>query len=460
MIFRFAPNLREAKLLRFRLFPSLQIDRPPRPVALPGWGYESGLPTASLRSLQIDCSRLDMNLINIWQKATDFSLLEQLSLTGYLWVSELNHLTDNVRLPCLKYLTLDHLILHYTQPQHMPALGRDHDRALEGFLTSLPELTRLKLGSFHWSWMKVNLGIGFLQHHGSRLEALDLEWFPKKKLRVTDLELIAKYCPLLRHFGLTLPRSYESPDEMALYKALGSMRNLQSVSLALDVSLRLDGHGGILDGEADDGEIARTMRYPKVKALNSMRKDTGISYPLGLGRGHLWLKLVICACDQALARAIFEVISSGKPQGSLPLDNLRVWPTHPDDFGRGPCPFDLACVLYTISQQWNVTRIVRNHGPDDLQVRQSIVRNTCTENACYKKPLNLPWYLQRVWREVWPNKKSDNWWEDWSSYPLTPFTDDDDAQEDTSTSQSSSDSKESRDFTRPTMRVPPSHGRF
>lgn len=342
----------------------------------------------------------------------------------------------------------------------MPPPDRDHDRALEGFLTSLPELTKLKLGSFHWSWVKVNLGIGFLQHHGSRLQELDLEWFPKKKLRVTDLELIAKGCPLLRHFGLTLPRSYESPDEMALYKALGSMRNLQSVSLALDVSLCLDTYGAILDGEADDGRIVRTMHYPKVEALNILARDVGVYYPLGLGRGHLWLKLVTCACDQALARAIFEVISSGKPKGSLPLEKLSVWPTHPDDFGRGSCPFDLACVLYTISQQWDVTRIVRNHGPDDLQVKESDLRNTCTERACYKKPPKLPLYLQRVWREAWPKKKSDNWWEDWSSYPLTPFTDDDDAHEDTSTSQNSSNSEESRDCTWSIMRVPSSHRRF
>jgi len=92
------------------------------------------------------------------------------------------------------------------------------------------------------------IGVGFSVHHGARLLELKLLHFPGEELTEIDLATIASNCQFLRDFTLTLRRSQGDATEVALYKTLGSLPRLQSVTLELDVSKHYD----LDDNESDD----------------------------------------------------------------------------------------------------------------------------------------------------------------------------------------------------------------
>ncbi|KAJ5625498.1 hypothetical protein N7510_001807 [Penicillium lagena] len=107
--------------------------------------------------------------------------------------------------------------------------------------------------------------------------------------------------------------------------------------------------------------------------------------------GAIRTRLVNCALDPALGRAIFRAISA-------------------EEFGEVGFPEPLRPVLRHLSRPLQVTQNVRDDYRDELRVEQ--------KESSDKLPSEIPEWLQVIWRRIISKKLADEWWNDWHSLPL------------------------------------------
>lgn len=138
------------------------------------------------------------------------------------------------------------------------------------------------------------------------------------------------------------------------------MPHLQTISLALDLSVDLD-----VDGFPQEQSA---LTIPD-RAMLIQCVPGGVQLPF-CGKGAIKLMLINGAIDEALARAIFSAISTGKLSNSMPLQKVMVWPAihSKRQLIRGYAFMNL--VLMKLAQPWNVAQYVRDNCQPVLQVSQ------------------------------------------------------------------------------------------
>lgn len=398
---RLAPNLREVTVLSSNAFPLIgwpgaHVSNAP-PTEPPRWGLEASENApkkASLQSLRI-YSIFGLNDLESWDRNTQFSLLEALTLEGNITNQLLTYIINKIPLPSLKSLEIN----VWAIPPRFPPNSTTFDQCVEEFLESVPPLRNLTLGSYFW---KSTLDVDFVIHHGSRLRELNLHLSRGKGLTVDELDKIAANCPLLEHMELTLHRSWGNIAEVSLYRALGSIPHLQTISLALDLSIDVD-----LQGIPRD-DSAFTEDDRQVLSCGTEQEEQRM-----ICRGALRLMLMNNAFDEALAREIFLEISAGKPRDSSALKSLLVWPAVYGLSSSMNGLRSLDALLRWLGQPWHVSQTSNEDCQPDLSVRKCYWPGSRNDQI---PP--LPSFLEDLWCDLWPFGDSDNPVENWSSFPL------------------------------------------
>jgi hypothetical protein len=146
--------------------------------------------------------------------------------------------------------------------------------------------------------------------------------YPGEDLTNDDSEALGQHCILLQDLTLNFRRSQGDYKEASLYKDLGSIQNLQFITLDLHVDSKFspndnaDDEDGTVWNPAFDDELDR--RVPP-ELLDGPHQSEPCN-------GAMREQLINCAIDAKLARSIFYAISAGKPPShiSLLLKELKI----------------------------------------------------------------------------------------------------------------------------------------
>jgi hypothetical protein len=269
-----------------------------------------------------------------------------------------------------------------------------------------------------------------IEYHGEKLEQLiihDTFHFHPDRLiiREDEAKKVAKYCPLLENFTLTIPRTNGDSKEVSIYKALGSIPRLRNLDLSLDAAY-------IAPFEMeDDDEGIHYADTPMPEDPSFDEIDQQVFNPRGVGNtlrkvrnGNLRAGLANGAFDKTLARAIFDTISTSKScekSGSrVILESLKVRTIGVCAFALSPQelrPWEFDSIVHVISRSWSFHR-----NPRDDRRNEIIIKDTTDEdngNRIRWKPEILKPEVETVFRRVWPNTTNGDWTKDWHSFPLS-----------------------------------------
>lgn len=345
--------------------------------------------------------RITEDRLDYWSTQTDFTRLQALEFDACLTSNLLRHLATNFQLPDLKTLVLTNL-------RRERENSDDHGEAANEFLKSLPPLMFLTLDGWYPEISIDALAI----HHGPRLSEFKLLNYPGADLTKDDLEALGRHCISLRDFTLNLRRSQGDSTEANLYKALGSLPQLQSISLDLQVS---KAYSPMNNDEDDDGNLFNTLvddEYDRMIPSELLEDGPDSSEACN---GAMREQLINCAFDKILARSIFDAISSGKPQVSLPLEELTIKITDVGQFGMVDCPAHFVSVLFHLCRPWRVSRNIRDDRRHEIQIEET----EPIPSQLLPPPKELKGWLEAIWRRVWPEKISEDWQSDWHSFPIS-----------------------------------------
>ncbi|PLB46634.1 hypothetical protein P170DRAFT_477510 [Aspergillus steynii IBT 23096] len=231
-------------------------------------------------------------LVKRWTARIDFSKLKVLGLTGNINADTLDYMGSSYQFPSLRSL-----FIRYTLHDSAWVSGE----SLKRFLDRLPPLLSLTV-SFSRSGLDVD---GIAKHHGAALRRLTIN---NPHLNEYDLKCLAKYCPHLEYLKLGLKRTWGDANEIALYKALGSIPRLVDLDLSLNAPDR-NLRGTDAPDFSDDDRFDKFHR--KYCTLRSGFRDEHTEY---IKNGYVRDQLMNCALDKDLACAIFRAISAGKPK--------------------------------------------------------------------------------------------------------------------------------------------------
>ncbi|KAJ5553134.1 hypothetical protein N7494_002512 [Penicillium frequentans] len=400
-----APNLKEVTLV-YHDFWIASLTTP----TLPQWkGFDENTRKYYEKSRgNLQCLRLKHawqiteDMLDYWSAKTDFTKLQTLQLDAHLPPDTLNYLATEFHLPCLRTLVLGRL---RSEREDFD----DHAEAVNKLLRCLPPLRSLTLDEWY-----PDISIDALAIiHGHCLLELKLLNYPGEDLTNDDLEALGRHCIALRDFTLSLRRSQGDLVEASLYKALGSLPNLQSITLNLHVAQRFDPWD---NDEDEEGYLSNPAFHDEFdrQVPSELAKARPISYEVC--NGAMRERLINCAIDAKLARSVFDAISFGKPQISLPLQELNIKITDAGDFGTIHCSRHYLSVLSHLCRPWRITRSIccdRRHETQRIEPVPSPFK---------PPPSVLEDYLEAIWRRIWPQKISEDWQSDWHSFPISKVT--------------------------------------
>ncbi|KAJ5984928.1 hypothetical protein N7522_012124 [Penicillium canescens] len=392
MVSGLAPNLKEVTLFR------PPGSGTPAKSPLPPWRGFSQKETnpakdskrGALRYLQLDNTLLiKKDDIKHWAACTDFSALEVFKLKSTVTTDLLHYLATEVDFARLKTLVLT--------PNE---IENNAYQQIKIFLQRLRPLSSLELKG----WMVSSVLDGIMNAHGARLIELKLTesqgYESVGSIKKHHLSAIAQNCPSLQYLDLTLDRTGGDSEEVALGLATAKMCLLDIARFEdLGLHRRSRETDDLVDTRFDD-EFDQQVQW-------AVRRAAGGSEACN---GAIRERLVNCALDSALGRAIFGAISAGKPEGSVSLEKLCIKTTSVGEFGDVGCPTELGPILERLSQPLRVTRCVRNGCRNELVVEKE---------PSDELPSEFPGWLEIIWRRVWPENMANEWWNDWHSLPLT-----------------------------------------
>ncbi|KAL2789070.1 hypothetical protein BJX66DRAFT_352284 [Aspergillus keveii] len=179
-----------------------------------------------LESLSLDPTNEER--FEVWEQAISFSRLRNLQL----WRARRSTLA-RARLCDLSSLRT--LALDVFNDRHSIDAS-PVDRAVAGFLTSLPRLESLHLTG-PWS---TETFTAVLQHHGRSVRTLSLHPSETRRLHQflitpSKIQALGKYCPNLRDIRLQVKRSAGDQEEQEIYGAIAALPKVRHVSLQLDI---------------------------------------------------------------------------------------------------------------------------------------------------------------------------------------------------------------------------------
>lgn len=280
------------------------------------------------------------------------------------------------------------------------------------FFRKLRPLSSLKITG----WNVDSVLDHILDAHGTSLIKLELQSnsrndLPTQSVRKRDLSKMSQRCSQLQYLDLTLDRTEGDPEEVALYRTLGLLPQLKDLSLTVRIAKTWD---NIIEDNVSFDEVVEYAIDPRFDDEFDRKIPKAIFDDTDMCNGIARNRLINCALDAALGRDIFSAISEGKPKGSTPLERLSIEMTRVDYFGKVACLPVLVKVLRCLSRPLQITRSIRDDGYKDLLVE----REEFSLDSFHDIPIEIPRWLQDIWRRVWPGKIADEWWNDWHSLPL------------------------------------------
>lgn len=159
---------------------------------------------------------------------------------------------------------------------------------------------------------------------------------------------------MLEDLALTLCRSKGDAAEVASYRALGSIRNLQYISLVLDASnhaILSEDALADFDDEDDNAEYPETPNDSSFDNFDQQFFTRSYMSWRDPRNGHIRDAFINSAVDETLARAIFWTISSGKATGSLPLVKLRIQ-VRGGNLGNNVSVESVCMVIANLGRSW------------------------------------------------------------------------------------------------------------
>ena len=331
-----------------------------------------------------------------WICHTDFSLLQSLHLASQIRLHVLGQLADLAeqdglsRLRCL----------------NLPTIASEYEERVEAEAM----LTRL-CASLH---PLVELGIvgpgttsfdAILEHHGDSLQVLRVGDFVLSAHQVAQLQAS---CPRIRQLSIEILRSAGDHVEVEVYRTLGSMRNLQSLSLKLECTDYREADG------PDD-----CAPFP----LPSEEKEDQEAMAIAMRQ-----VFINAAVDRNLAQSIFQEIlaAHASAKAGLPprlnVMRLRVGDVAVlNDQRMGP---GFEGVLAWIGRSWMCGRDPRDTHQNHLFVREIDGDARLRDGERLEDDIDeLPGSEQYagIWDALWPATRG-RWKEEWRSLPLASNT--------------------------------------
>ncbi|KAL3451194.1 hypothetical protein BJX65DRAFT_304598 [Aspergillus insuetus] len=320
--------------------------------------------SGELESLSLDPANEER--FETWEKAINFSRLLNLQL----WRARRGTLA-RARLCDLSSLKI--LALDVFNDRHSIDAS-PVDRAVAGFLTSLPRLESLQLTG-PWS---AETFTAVLQHHGRSLRTLSL--YPSENRRLhqciitpSKIQALGKYCPNLRDIRLQVKRSAGDQEEQEIYGAIAALPKVRHVSLQLDI-------------------------YNPVKVglpERSLKRDSE----------HVRQIFINMAVDAKLAEEIARLIAS---QGRIETVTL--------DIGINVTGI-LGDVARDMKRQWKCFIVLRDTVDLQVVVKEiNVKRRKCRQEGETDTEL---FDFAKAFLSVWPlDVDLSDWRHAWHSFPL------------------------------------------
>ncbi|ROV91181.1 hypothetical protein VSDG_07872 [Cytospora chrysosperma] len=344
-----APNLKE--LLVAEVIPTLssrgrRIPRGPWR-GLPGFG--PGSATGSLSSLSLIGSvDFSPDLLQTWNKHTDFSSLRHMTLGGG-WDCRWG-LNDEAMIWLIEHCSFPRLRTLRIR------IERDDDQVerpdyVKHTITFFRAFEPLEELSVSGSLEPEILRDGILSKHGFALKKLSLcpSENPHAQVRQHIPMIFTKehimhiqaQCPLLQDLAVPVKRTKSDGIEAEMYKAFGKIERLQSLYLTLDCSdWRVTRDSTLTDDPSFDEDDRRLFAASHWK------------------RGYLREAFMNCAVDESLARSIWDTICRVK-EGKQ-LESLKLFTTGGGDFGNTSSHSDMPDFIRHLSRSWSIKRSVRD----------------------------------------------------------------------------------------------------
>ncbi|KAJ4983398.1 hypothetical protein SVAN01_11090 [Stagonosporopsis vannaccii] len=327
-----------------------------------------------------------------WERHTNFSILRSLQLANQIELDVLRQLTDLAEqdgLACLRSLSVPAIACEYEERANAELM-------MTRLCASLQPLVELSV---------VGPGVtsfeAILKRHGDNLQVFCVKGLIMSAPQVVQLRDV---CPMIRKLSLEIMRSAGDQIEVAIYRTLGSMRNLENLSLMLHCTDYRPGDG------PDD---------PVLLTMPSDDKDDQEAMAFAIRQ-----VFVNAALDRNLARSICENISAAhalvKGALLLTLNSIRLRigsvPALNDQI-MGP---DFESIIAWIGRSWLCRRDPRDTHRSELIIDEV----DGSTRLCHGKrleddieELSGSEQYADIWRALWP-KTGAGWKEEWHSIPL------------------------------------------
>lgn len=333
---------------------------------------------------------------------TDFTTLKVLKIPS-MDLKTVEYLIANCHFPILTQLDID------LAPTHYHSVCDNYFPAVNSFLLGLPALSVLHLSKWH-----SDLGMkAILEHHGSRLYELFLSPSTGVTATLEDLKDVARYCPLLENLSIKIKRSKGDVQEVAIYKTIGALPRLQHLYLDLDAS-----DWNLLPAHDSLRKSFVTRNDPTFDAFDQQYCDQFFEYSSQCPRnGHLKDAFINSALDDELARSIFHTISSVRTSCFM-LESLEVKVTGAGCFSWNAIDMEereFCDVLETMGRPRRVSQ-VNSSGNRGCEIKVGLVKGWRPYGRI-SEPSELAPFAKEIFQRIWP-AKTENWWEDWHSFPL------------------------------------------
>lgn len=411
-----APNLKEVVVVG--LYPMLSwrfSEIRPTWRSLPGFVPGAGIGSLTSLSL-VSHVKWSPDLLRSWAKHTDFGNLRHLALGGGYKLEHnvgmddemMEWIAQNCSFPRLK--TLDIRIERNDMWVEKPNYA---DNAIALFKSFEP-LEQLSVAGP----LEPKILDAILSRHGPTLRKLSLRstespYDMSNSRHRTDVPMVFQkehvlqiqaQCPALQELTIPVKRRKSDAFEAEVYKTFGKMERLRSLFLVLDCSewrVYRDSTYNPFNGDDCDSR--------KVKCASDDR----------LKEGHLREAFINCAVDEMLARSIWDTICRHKV--GTQLGSLKLWTTGGGRFGDSSCLVSDE-VYGHLSRSWLIERVVG----DVVDIRElgRRAREMRDEKMTKQSRWASSWDSDRSFNlgvigRIWPRKVgSEDWREDWFSFPL------------------------------------------
>lgn len=239
-----------------------------------------------------------------------------------------------------------------------------------------------------------------IDQHGNSLR--ELRFVPAQQSDYDDVEtfvlscdkirLLSGICSKLEKLELRVPRTHGDEDEIDIYRNLGRLPRLKSISLILECSV---------------------VDPPEARHGESFIEMGGGELPASVFRA----ALINTAMDSTLAQSIFETIATARAHASgCSLVTLKLKIDGAGNFGRTWVDNETRITLEWIGQSWLMRRDSRDGDLITQRIKSFVDDLDILKDDFFERD-----DLRAVWMDIWPGSRGDRR-NQWHSFPLSKST--------------------------------------